>query len=508
MDDDIIRILISTDNHLGAFEKDSVRSNDCFAAFEEVLVTAKAQKADFVLLGGDMFHENKPSRRTMHNAISLLRKYCLGEDPVYIEVLNNQKEVFKCGEGSVNYDSPFLSISMPVFSIHGNHDDPSREGGPEPLAALDVLSACNLVNYIGKCEQVDDIEVVPVLIRKGTSMLALYSLGAIRDERLNRMWYQKKVKFVRPSVEQVRWLHQAIDSFFNIFVVHQNRDYGRGTKNCLHESMIPEWMDLVVWGNEHECQPNLVESLVGTFRIFQPGSSVATSLVEGESMSNPKHMGMVEIKGRFFRMHPIRYTQIRPFVYSDIALSSIPDLDANDPKIEEKIKSVLSARVRHLIEEGRAEAAAVVEAGKNFDFHVDKPDVVLVRLRVDHTGYPTINQQRFGTGFLDIVANPPSLLLFAKKKKESYGGVIDANVAADEAYRSIVGDDAEGLDDPMSRIRIEDLVKDTLEGNHRQLNVLIESDMAQAIDDFVVKKHLSAITDIVQETLEKTQEAL
>ena len=204
MDDDIIRILISTDNHLGVFEKDAVRSNDCFAAFEEVLVTAKSQKADFVLLGGDMFHENKPSRRTMHSAISLLRKYCLGDDPVYIEVLNNQEEVFKSGEGSVNYDSPFLSIGMPVFSIHGNHDDPSREGGPEPLAALDVLSACNLVNYIGKCEQVDDIEVVPILIRKGSSMLALYSLGAIRDERLNRMWYQKKVKFVRPSVEQVR----------------------------------------------------------------------------------------------------------------------------------------------------------------------------------------------------------------------------------------------------------------------------------------------------------------
>ncbi len=37
------------------------------------------------------------------------------------------------------------------------------------------------------------------------------------------------------------------DLFFNIFVVHQNRDYGRGSKNCLHESMIPEWMDLVIW---------------------------------------------------------------------------------------------------------------------------------------------------------------------------------------------------------------------------------------------------------------------
>ena len=68
-------------------------------------------------------------------------------------------------------------------------DDPSREGGPEPLAAMDVLSASKLINYIGKSEQVDDIEIVPILLRKGSSMLALYSLGAIRDERLNRCSY-------------------------------------------------------------------------------------------------------------------------------------------------------------------------------------------------------------------------------------------------------------------------------------------------------------------------------
>ena len=36
MDDSIIRIMVSTDNHLGFMEKDPVRCNDSFAAFEEV----------------------------------------------------------------------------------------------------------------------------------------------------------------------------------------------------------------------------------------------------------------------------------------------------------------------------------------------------------------------------------------------------------------------------------------------------------------------------------------
>ena len=156
----------------------------------------------------------------------------------------------------------------------GNHDDPSREGvSGESLAAMDVLSVSNLVNYFGKAENLEDITITPILLEKNGTMIALYGLGAVRDERLNRMWNQKKVRFARLPPEQSHM-------FLNIFVLHQNRDYGRGSKNCVHESMIPEWMDIVIWGNEHECQPNLTESLVGTFRIYQPGSSVCTSLCE------------------------------------------------------------------------------------------------------------------------------------------------------------------------------------------------------------------------------------
>ena len=39
---------------------------------------------------------------------------------------------------------------------------------------------------MGKHEQVEDIEVSPILMRKGQTTIALYPLGAIRDERLVR----------------------------------------------------------------------------------------------------------------------------------------------------------------------------------------------------------------------------------------------------------------------------------------------------------------------------------
>lgn len=54
----------------------------------------------------------------------------------------------------MNYEDPYFSVGLPIFSIHGNHDDPTREGGMEALAALDLLHVANLVNYFGKSDRV------------------------------------------------------------------------------------------------------------------------------------------------------------------------------------------------------------------------------------------------------------------------------------------------------------------------------------------------------------------
>ena len=58
----MMRILVATDNHLGVHEEDPVRSSDSFVAFEEILQHALRLKVDALMLGGDLFHENKPSR--------------------------------------------------------------------------------------------------------------------------------------------------------------------------------------------------------------------------------------------------------------------------------------------------------------------------------------------------------------------------------------------------------------------------------------------------------------
>jgi len=112
----------------------------------------------------------------------------------------------------------------------------------------DLLAVSNLLNYFGRQDEVDKVDIAPVLLKKGNTKVALYGLGSLRDERLNRMWERQKVRFSRPEDDnEDDDDEEDQDGFFNIFTLHQNRDLGRGSKNCVQESMIPEWMDLVVW---------------------------------------------------------------------------------------------------------------------------------------------------------------------------------------------------------------------------------------------------------------------
>uniref|UniRef100_A0A3B4A588 Calcineurin-like phosphoesterase domain-containing protein n=1 Tax=Periophthalmus magnuspinnatus TaxID=409849 RepID=A0A3B4A588_9GOBI len=84
-DEDTFKILISTDVHLGYLEKDAIRGNDSYNTLKEIL-----EYVDFILLGGDLFHENKPSRRCLHTCITMLRQYCMGDTPIQFNILSDQ----------------------------------------------------------------------------------------------------------------------------------------------------------------------------------------------------------------------------------------------------------------------------------------------------------------------------------------------------------------------------------------------------------------------------------
>ncbi|ONM13254.1 Mre11A [Zea mays] len=395
-----LRILVATDCHLGYMEKDEIRRFDSFQAFEEICALADKNKVDFILLGGDLFHENKPSRSTLVKTIEILRRYCLNDQPVKFQVVSDQTVNFPNRFGKVNYEDPNFNVGLPVFTIHGNHDDPA---GVDNLSAIDILSACNLVNYFGKMDLggsgVGQIAVYPVLVKKGMTSVALYGLGNIRDERLNRMFQTPhSVQWMRPGTQD----GESASDWFNILVLHQNR-IKTNPKSAINEHFLPRFLDFIVWGHEHECLIDPQEVPGMGFHITQPGSSVATSLIDGEA--KPKHVLLLEIKGNQYRPTKI---PLRSVVLKDEA-----DVNSND---QDSVLEHLDKIVRNLIEKSSQPTASRSE-----------PKLPLVRIKVDYSGFSTINPQRFGQKYVGKVANPQDILIFSKsaKKRQTTGDHID-----------------------------------------------------------------------------------
>ncbi|GLC63182.1 meiotic recombination [Pleodorina starrii] len=502
-DPNLLRILISTDNHLGVWEKDQTRRDDSFRSFEEVLQLAVEKRVDMVLLGGDLFHENKPSRSTLVKAIHLFSKYCLNDRPVRFRILSDQRVNFVSGR--VNFENPNLNIGLPVFTIHGNHDDPS---GQDSLSAVDILSQTGLVNYFGKHPLVGSgaaqVTLSPVLIEKGATRLCMYGLGNIRDERLGR-------SFQTPGC--VQWQRPASspgypsDGWVNMFVLHQNRvQHTAFAKACVREEHLPPFLDLAVWGHEHECRPDAVPIRgEGEGRyVVQPGSTVATALSEGES--RPKHALLLEVKAAQFRLQKFRLRTVRPFEFEFVALKDAkPPLRPEDA---EGVADFLAAKIQEMITRAAASALQLPSAdpgasGGGAPGSEGAPRLPLIRLRVDYTGFSTVNAQRLGQRFVGKVANPNDMLQWTKAATRKVKAEGEGGSAAGGGYEEEEGGylRPEALD----QSRIEDLIRQHLGPN--ALEVLPDDELAIALHNFVEKDDKNALTQCIEAALEETRNA-
>ncbi|NXV96354.1 MRE11 protein, partial [Calonectris borealis] len=478
-DEDTFKILIATDIHLGYLEKDPVRGNDTFVTFNEILDHAQKNEVDFVLLGGDLFHENKPSRKTVHSCLESLRKYCMGDRPVQFEILSDQAVNFYYSKFPwVNYQDENLNISIPIFTIHGNHDDPT---GADALCALDILSCAGLLNHFGRSNSVEKIDISPILLRKGRTKIALYGLGAIPDERLYRMFVNKQVTMLRPKEDE--------DSWFNLFVIHQNRSK-HGATNYIPEQFLDDFIDLVVWGHEHECKIAPFQNERQRFYVSQPGSSVVTSLSPGEAVK--KHIGLLHVKGKKMNMQKIALETVRTFHMEDIVLADHPDLfNPDNPRVTQAIQAFCMEKVELMLDNA--------ERGRLGNPR--QPEKPLIRLRVDYTGgFEPFSVHRFSQKYMDRVANPKDIIHFFRHRELKEKNDSDLN------FGKLVSRPAsEGM-----TLRVEDLVKQYFQTAEKkvQLSLLTERGMGEAVQEFVDKEEKDAIEELVKFQLEKTQRFL
>lgn len=514
--DNYIKVLLATDNHVGYMERDPVRGQDSINTFREILDIAIDNDVDMILLGGDLFHENKPTRASLHQVIASIREKCLGDKPVSLELLSDPNDGRAEGYSfpAVNYEDSNLNVAVPIFSIHGNHDDPQGVGIDGALSALDLLSVSGLVNYFGKIELPSDdqsagkssksapgagglsdvgIRIRPVLLQKGDTKLALYGMGNIKDERMHFELRSNRVRMYRPTEDP--------DDWFNILCVHQNRA-AHNPKACVPETMFDDSIHLVLWGHEHE---QLIEpQAVGNkrYRITQPGSSVATSLSEGEAKE--KQVAILHIENQDYFLEPIPLQTVRPFFMCHMAL--VEEAEAAGVNLDDKkaVQNLLKDRVYELID--RANDDYNARHGHLPPRQRPEKMLPLVRLCVQYDArYEMGNPIRFGQEFLDKVANPRDILSFSKRReqqKRKQKGPADERFA----YVDVEADDDALTPDRFEKIKVGGLVQEFLKA--QKLQILNGSGLDRAITNFVDKDDRDAIDHFVTGVMKSYQKTL
>lgn len=422
-----------------------------------------------------------------------LRQNCLGMKPCPLEFLSDAASVFEGAFPQVNYEDPDINVSIPVFSIHGNHDDPSGDGN---YCSLDLLQAAGLLNYFGRVAEADNIEVKPILLQKGVTKLALLGLSNVRDERMFRSFRDHKVKWFRPNVQMSDWFH--------LLAVHQNHHAHTAT-SYLPENVLPDWLDLVVWGHEHECLIDPTQNPETGFHVMQPGSSIATSLVAGEAVQ--KHVAIVSVTGKEFKVDKFPLKSVRPFVTRELVLAQ--DKRFKDLAQKKDNRQEITRRLMMVIEEMIEEASAEWNAIQDDEENLSERPLPLVRLKVEYTAsgggvFECENPQRFSNRFVGKVANTNDVVYFYRKKtlqREEIKrlllvrGLTTLTGKANPALPS----DVVGTLDGVETVKVESLVQDFL--GAQSLRVLPQGPFGDAVNQFVAKDDKHAMELFVSEHL-------
>ena len=141
---------------------------------------------------------------------------------------------------------------------------------------------------------------------------------------------------------------EETDNWFNFLILHQNRARRTTNTNYIPEHFIDGMFDLVLWGHEHDCRLTPEHIINGDKEVFitQPGSSVATSLCEGEALE--KKVGIVKIFKKQFKMEEKVLQTVRPMIFKTVNLiEDGPDLTRakNEKDTQMKIEKFLIGKI-------------------------------------------------------------------------------------------------------------------------------------------------------------------
>jgi double-strand break repair protein MRE11 len=144
---------------------------------------------------------------------------------------------------------------------------------------------------------------------------------------------------------------------------------------------------------------------------------VATSLVPSEAVA--KHVAVVSVTGKDFKVDKIRLKSVRPFITKDIVMATDKRFKGLEKKKDnrQEITKKLMDIVDDMIKQATREWIALQEK----DVDEESRPLPLIRLKVEYTApeggnYECENPQRFSNRFAGRVANVNDVVYFHRKK--------------------------------------------------------------------------------------------
>jgi DNA repair exonuclease SbcCD nuclease subunit len=302
-----MRIAIASDFHMG-FGKGTERELEAFEQAKQAFELALKEKADLLLLAGDLFDSDVPSQEAwleMFQLFSVLRKEKRQPEKVKYEKKGETKE--------------FIFDSIPVIAIAGTHEFRSKDF----KNALEVLQEAGCLVYLHAAKAEFLIGSEKVVVQGLSGVPEKKALDALK------MWSPQPEK----GACNIVLLHQSIKEFL---------DFDDDMVATVSLSDLPKGFDLIVNGHMHASESKYLEE----WNFLMPGSTVITQMKELES-SKPKGIFLFETPAKKARFVPL--PEQRQFLFAQIDFKEA-NAEQIRTQVESKLHEMLSgARGRPLV---------------------------------------------------------------------------------------------------------------------------------------------------------------
>ncbi len=305
-----MKIALISDTHLGFGEK-TAREKEALNNSLEAFALAIENKAELILMPGDLFDSKIPSLETWHSAFELFSVSRNAEkSPVKILKENNE-----------------LSFSgIPVIAIHGTHEIRSKDF----KNPIEVLKSAGFLFYV---------HANYLLVQKGTEKLAIHGLGGVPEKKaldVLKLYNPKPIQ----GIKNFLLLHQSIKEFL------PTNDEMAATISL---SNLPKEFDLVINGHLHWNSETNFEG----GKLLIPGSTIVTQMKKLES-TKPKGIVLIDSDSMELTFLPLK--KQRKLFYEKIAFNEA---------FEDEILSKLNKQITVFLSENTSDLTPLIRIKLN-----------------------------------------------------------------------------------------------------------------------------------------------